>query len=85
MTIDTLSPIIPVLYVALQWLALRQMQNQWHMAAFAPVLAMAAALSLFIIGIALNSSGATIWLVLGLPAATAYLLFLLPAYWLMAR
>jgi len=38
-----------------------------------------------VIGILTNASMAAMWLVLGLPAATVYLLCLLPLHWLVSR
>jgi membrane-anchored protein YejM (alkaline phosphatase superfamily) len=77
--------LIPVLYVALQWAALRRMRHGWQVAAALPALFMAAALAVFVIGILTGASMAAMWLVLGLPAATVYLLILLPLHWAIVR
>jgi len=85
MQIETLLLLTPVAYLMLQWSALRRMQDGWRMAATFPVIAMLAALAIFVIGILTNASMAALWLVLGLPAATVYLLCLLPLHWLVSR
>jgi hypothetical protein len=74
-----------VLYVALQWSALKRMRHGWRWAAALPVVAMAAALAVFVVGIATNASMTAIWLMLGLPVATLYLVLLLPLHWIVAR
>lgn len=76
---------VPVLYVALQLSALRRMRNGWRWAAILPVFAMGGALTVFVIGIATNTSMAALGLVIGLPAATLYLLCLVPLHWFVAR
>jgi hypothetical protein len=85
MEFETLLLLVPVLYVALQWSALRRMRNGWRLAAAIPVAAMLAALAVFAVGIAVNANMAAIWLVLGLPLATLYLVLLLPLHWMVAR
>jgi hypothetical protein len=85
MEFETLLLLVPVLYVALQWSALRRMRNGWRWAAAIPVAAMLAALAVFAVGIATNANMAAIWLVLGLPLATLYLVLLLPLHWIVAR
>ncbi|GEM_PF-5285807 len=85
MQIETLLLLTPVAYLALQWSALRRMRDKWRLAATVPVIAMLAALAVFVIGILTNASMAAMWLVLGLPAATVYLLCLLPLHWLVSR
>lgn len=85
MTVFHISPVIPILYVVLQLLALGLMRSNWQFAATLPALAMGASLTMFILGILTNAGGAAVWLVLGLPVATAYLLFLLPIYFLVGR
>jgi hypothetical protein len=55
-----------------------------HAAAF-PVIAMLAALAVFVVGIVTNANMAAMWLVLGLPVATLYLVLLLPLHWMIAR
>jgi hypothetical protein len=74
-----------VIYLALQWSALRRMRDGWRVAATFPVIAMLFALFLFVLGILTNASMAAMWLVLGLPLATLYLLCLLPIHWLASR
>lgn len=76
---------LPVLYVVLQWAALRRMERRWRTAAMLPGVCMAAALMLFVIGMVTNAGFAPIALVLGLPAATLYLLLLVPIHWIAAR
>jgi hypothetical protein len=85
MEFETLLLLVPVLYVALQWSALKRMRHGWRMAATLPVVAMLAALAVFVVGIVTNASMAAMWLVLGLPAATLYLVLLLPLHWMIAR
>ena len=85
MEFETLLLLVPVLYVALQWSALRRMRNGWRWAAAIPVAAMLAALAVFAVGIATNANMTAIWLVLGLPLATLYLVLLLPLHWIVAR
>ena len=85
MTLDTLILFVPLAYLVLQWLALRRMQDGWRRAAVFPVIFMAAGLVFFVVGIATNASMASVWLVLGMPVATLYLLFLFPVHWLAAR
>jgi hypothetical protein len=76
---------VPLLYVVLQLSALRRMRNGWRWAAVLPVAAMVGALAVFVIGIATNASMAVLGLVVGLPAATLYLMCLVPLHWLVAR
>ena len=85
MQLDTFLILVPVLYVALQWSALKRMRHGWRWAATIPAAAMVAALAIFVVGIATNADMAAIWLVLGLPVATAYLVLLLPLHWMVAR
>ncbi len=85
MHIETLLLMVPVVYIGLQWSALRRMRNGWRLAATFPVIAMLAALALFVIGMFTNASLATVWLVLGLPLATLYLVCLLPLHWFVSR
>jgi hypothetical protein len=85
MEFETLLLLVPVLYVALQWSALRRMRHGWRWAAALPVIAMLAALAVFVVGIATNANMAAMWLVLGLPVATLYLVLLLPLHWMIAR
>jgi hypothetical protein len=85
MQLDTVLILVPVLYVALQWSALKRMRDGWRWAATIPAAAMMAALAIFVVGIATNADMAAIWLVLGLPLATAYLILLLPLHWMVAR
>lgn len=85
MSFDNVILLVPALYLALQWSALRRMQAGWRRAAIVPVVCMAVALVFFAIGIVTNASMASVWLVLGLPAATLYLLFLFPIHWLAVR
>ena len=85
MQVETLLLAIPVIYLALQWSALRRMRDGWRLAATFPVIAMLFALFLFVLGILTNASMAAMWLVLGLPVATLYLLCLLPLHWLVSR
>ena len=85
MQLDTVLILVPVLYVALQWSALKRMRDGWRWAATIPAAAMMAALAIFVVGIATNADMAAIWLVLGLPLATAYLVLLLPLHWMVAR
>jgi hypothetical protein len=85
MEFETLLLLVPVLYVALQWSALRRMRHGWRWAAAVPVMAMLAALAIFVVGIATNANMAAMWLVLGLPVATVYLVLLLPLHWMIAR
>ena len=85
MEFETLLLLLPVLYVALQWSALRRMRHGWRWAAAIPVMAMLAALAVFVVGIATNANMAAMWLVLGLPVATVYLSLLLPLHWIVAR
>lgn len=73
--------LLPLLYVVLQWLALRRMREAWQVAAALPAVFMAAALAVFVIGILTGADLASLWLVLGMPAATAYLLLLFPIHW----
>ena len=72
----------PVLYVILQAVALRRMDDGWRAAALFPGLLMGAALLVFVVGIVTNASMAAMWLVLGLPVATLYLALLLPLHWI---
>jgi hypothetical protein len=77
---------LPVLYVALQ--AVRPAPDAGRLAlggGDAGHRAMGAALVIFVIGIATNASMAALWLMAGLPAATFYLLCLLPLHWMVAR
>lgn len=76
---------LPVLYVTLQWLALRRMRAGWHMAAWLPIYFLALALAVMAIGIASNGTLAALALMLGLPAATAYLLILWPLHLILSR
>ena len=76
---------LPVLYVVLQLSALRRMRDGWRWAAVMPAIVMGAALGIFVIGIATNANMAALWLMAGLPAATVYLLCLLPLHWIVAR
>jgi hypothetical protein len=46
---------------------------------------MLAALAIFVVGIVTNASMTAMWLVLGLPFATLYLVLLLPLHWMIAR
>jgi hypothetical protein len=85
MEFETLLLLMPVLYVALQWSALKRMRHGWRYAAALPVIAMGLALAVFVVGIVTNASMAAIWLVLGLPVATVYLVLLLPLHWMIAR
>lgn len=85
MEFETLLLLLPVLYVALQWSALRRMRDGWRLAAAVPVAAMLAALAVFVVGIVTNASMAEMWLVLGLPMATLYLVLLVPLHWLVVR
>lgn len=85
MQIEKLLLLIPLLYVILQWSALTRMKDGWKWAAAVPAIAMGAALTVFVIGIATNAGMAAMWLVLGLPVATFYLLLLFPIHWLTAR
>jgi hypothetical protein len=85
MEFETLLLLVPILYVALQWSALRRMRDGWRWAAAIPVVAMLAALAVFVVGIVTNASMAPMWLVLGLPLATIYLVLLLPLHWIVAR
>lgn len=85
MSLETIILLIPAIYLGLQWIALKRMQDGWRKAAVFPVIFMAGALAFFVLGIATNASMASVWLVLGLPAATLYLLCLFPLHWLAAR
>ena len=85
MEFETLLLLVPVLYVALQWSALKRMRHAWRWAAALPVIAMLAALAVFVVGIVTNANMAAMWLVLGLPVATVYLVLLLPLHWMIAR
>jgi hypothetical protein len=85
MEFETLLLLVPVLYVALQWSALKRMRHGWRYAAAFPVIAMLAALAVFVVGIVTNANMAAMWLVLGLPVATLYLVLLLPLHWIVAR
>ena len=85
MEFETLLLLVPVLYVALQWSALKRMRHAWRWAAALPVIAMLAALAVFVVGIVTNANMAAMWLVLGLPVATIYLVLLLPLHWMIAR
>ncbi len=85
MTPATLILLIPLAYVGLQWTALQYMERGWQIAAALPLVALAASLAIFVIGIATNASDAAIWLVLGLPVATLYLVLLWPIHWVLAR
>jgi hypothetical protein len=77
--------LLPLVYLSLQVSALRRMREGWRMAAALPVLLMGLALAVFVIGIVTNASTSSIWLVLGLPVATVYLLLLHPVHWFVAR
>lgn len=77
--------VIPALYVALQYAALRYMQRGWQIAAILPAVAMGASLVVFILGILVNANNLAMWLVLGLPIATLYLACLLPLHWVAER
>jgi hypothetical protein len=85
MEFETLLLLVPVLYVALQWSALKRMRHGWRYAAAFPVIAMFLALAIFVVGIVTNANMAAIWLVLGLPLATVYLVLLLPLHWMFAK
>jgi hypothetical protein len=85
MEFETLLLLVPVVYVALQWSALKRMRHGWRYAAAFPVLAMSLALAIFVVGIVTNANMAAMWLVLGLPVATLYLVLLLPLHWLIAK
>lgn len=80
---DTSLLAVPLGYLALQILAVAQMRAKWQRAAMLPAILMALALIVFVGGMVMNASLATAALMLGLPAATLYLCFLLPAYWLL--
>ena len=69
--------LLPLVYVALQWAALRRMRHGWQLAAIAPAAGMAAALAVLAVGIAIGADFAAVGLMLGLPLATGYLLVLL--------
>ena len=85
MEFETLLLLLPILYVVLQLSALRRMRDGWRWAAALPVMAMLAALAVFVVGIATNANLSAIWLVLGLPLATLYLVLLVPLHWIVAR
>ncbi|MEM1066596.1 MAG: hypothetical protein AAF771_02090 [Pseudomonadota bacterium] len=82
---DSLLLFLPLLYLALQWLALRRMREAWQVAAVLPALFMGAALAIFVIGMMTGANLAALVLVLGMPLATLYLLLLVPLHWVMAR
>ncbi|MEO0692933.1 MAG: hypothetical protein AAFY90_08690 [Pseudomonadota bacterium] len=73
--------LLPMLYVILQWWALRRMREAWQVAAAVPAVFMAGGLAAFVIGILTGADLAALWLVIGMPLATAYLLLLFPVYW----
>jgi hypothetical protein len=85
MTVETFLILLPIAYVALQWSALQRMRDRWLWAAVLPVMLMAVALAVFIVGMLTNASMTTLWLMLGLPVATLYLVLLLPIHWIVAR
>lgn len=85
MNFETFLILLPVIYVALQWSALQRMRDGWRWAAALPVIAMALALAVFIVGMLTNASMAALWLMLGLPLATLYLVLLLPLHWMVSR
>ncbi len=85
MTPATLILLIPLAYVGLQWSALQHMQRGWQIAAALPVVLLAASVAFLVIGMVTNASEAAIWLVLGLPIATLYLVLLWPIHWVIAR
>ncbi|MEL6168603.1 MAG: hypothetical protein AAFR35_07915 [Pseudomonadota bacterium] len=85
MTPATLILLIPIAYVALQLVALRSMRNGWQWAAALPAVAMGAALLVYLVGIVTNAASSSLWLMMGLPVATLYLLLLFPMRWILAR
>lgn len=74
---------LPLVYLALQWAALAQMERGWRAAAALPLLVMTAALVVMVIGLAAGASLAPVAVMLGLPAATAYLAILWPLHFLL--
>lgn len=75
--------VVPLLYVVLQWAALNRMRDGWQLAALFPAVIMGVALLLVIIGIIVHFDIALLGLMFGLPAATLYLLVLLPLHLMM--
>lgn len=76
---------VPLLYVVLQWAALSQMRGGWQVAAMLPATLMGLALVLMIVGIIVHFDIALLGLMVGLPAATLYLMVLWPLYILLGR
>lgn len=76
---------VPVVYVLLQWLALRRMQEGWKVAALVPAIATLAAFAIFVISMVANASMGAMWFVLALPLAAIYLAVLIPLHWLLDR
>ncbi len=72
--------LLPLAYIALQWLALRRMQAGWQTAALLPVGVMALALLVMVFGLAAGTDLAVASVFVGLPVATLYLLILLPLH-----
>jgi hypothetical protein len=82
---EQLILVVPLMYVVLQWAALSQMRDRWHMAAMLPAVLMGLSLLLVVVGIIVNLDIALVGLMVGLPAATAYLLVLWPLYIMLCR
>ena len=76
----TLILLLPLLYITLQWAALARMQGAWQVAALLPAIFMTAALGLMVVGIAAQADFAAMALMIGLPAATMYLVVLWPLH-----
>jgi hypothetical protein len=67
---------LPIVYIVLQWSALRRMQSGWLVAAWLPLYFLILSFAVMVIGIASNSAFAILALVAALPVATGYLLLL---------
>lgn len=77
--------LLPIVYILLQWIALRRMQAGWQTAALLPAALMALALFVMVLGLAAGADLAVAAVFLGLPAATLYLLILLPLHSALGR
>ena len=77
--------ILPMLYIALQYAALKRMRAGWQVAALLPVALISLSLLVLILGLIAGVDMAMAAVLLGLPAATLYLMVLLPLYFALRR
>lgn len=76
---------VPVLYIALQYAALSRMREGWQVAALFPVGLISLSLLVMILGLIAGIDVAMAAVIFGLPAATLYLMVLLPLYFALRR